>query len=291
MPLTYKKAKRLKDVGWVAMHSDLIDQDRISMYFKSSPFGSFNHSHADQNTFVLRAFGERLAIDSGYYAYGTDWENKYVRQTFAHNSITYNGGFGQKDDSKDANGNIKQFVTHLDFDAAVGDAKNAYVGNIDKFDRTIIYLRPDSYIVVDELQNDTEQTYEWWLNSRPDTMMVDGKKAHVELNGSHLNVEILAPAVSDGVFENNYINPSDGVEYYPDIESAKVTEETAAAGFDRVHFKTPSVLSTTIVATMNVNEGEENTFTKSTGENYIKLTQYGVTAYICTSSGRLDDIP
>ena len=285
-PIAYPNAHLFPDQGMVAMHSSVVNSNRTSLYFRSGQYGSYNHMHADQNAFMIEHNGNRLASKSGFYdSYHSTHDKGFTRQTFAHNSITYNGGFGQKDDSKDANGNIKQFVTHLDFDAAVGDAKNAYVGNIDKFDRTIIYLRPDSYIVVDDLENDTEQTYEWWLNARPGAMTVEGKKAHVELNGSHLNVEILAPAVEDGVFENNYINPSDGKEYYPDVESYKVTEETAEAGFDRVHFKTPSVLSTTIVATMNVNEGEENTFAKSTGENYIKLTQDGVTAYVCTSAG------
>jgi hypothetical protein len=46
-------------IGWVAMHSDLADPNRTSVYFKSSPYGSFNHSHADQNAFVIDSAGER----------------------------------------------------------------------------------------------------------------------------------------------------------------------------------------------------------------------------------------
>src|SRR5262249_45653238 len=44
-------------IGWAAMHSDLSDPARTSVYFKSSPYGSFNHSHADQNSFVVNDKG------------------------------------------------------------------------------------------------------------------------------------------------------------------------------------------------------------------------------------------
>lgn len=49
------------------MHSALADPQRVSLLFRSSPFGSLNHAHADQNSFVLYAKGEVLAMDSGVY--------------------------------------------------------------------------------------------------------------------------------------------------------------------------------------------------------------------------------
>jgi len=288
-PTDYPNSHVFIDQGMVAMHSSVVDSSRTSLYFRSGQYGSYNHMHADQNAFMIEHNGNRLASKSGFYdSYHSPHDKGFTRQTFAHNSVTYNGGFGQKDDSKDANGKIEQFVTHHRFDAAVGNAANAYVGNVDVFDRSIIYLRPDSYIVIDELQNDTAQTYEWWLNSLADTMTVSGKTAHVASGGSCLDVEMMYPNnIADGVFANDYINPSDGVEYYPDVDSYKVNEELAKAGFDRVHFKTPSALNTTIVAAMNVNEGDKKTFTKTEGTNYIKLTSKGddTAVYVCTSQG------
>ncbi|HXA46719.1 MAG TPA: DUF4962 domain-containing protein, partial [Burkholderiaceae bacterium] len=44
-------------IGWVAMHSDIGDRAQTSLYVKSSPFGSFNHSHGDQNGIVLSSGG------------------------------------------------------------------------------------------------------------------------------------------------------------------------------------------------------------------------------------------
>ena len=56
-------------IGWAAMHSDLGSPGRTSVFFKSSPYGSFNHSHGDQNGFLLSVAGQPLMIKAGWY----DW--------------------------------------------------------------------------------------------------------------------------------------------------------------------------------------------------------------------------
>jgi hypothetical protein len=63
VPLGTPHAILLSDIGWAAMHSDLGDRSRTSMYFKSSPYGSYNHSHADQNSFVIHdSFGPIVGV-------------------------------------------------------------------------------------------------------------------------------------------------------------------------------------------------------------------------------------
>lgn len=62
-PRDLPQALLMRDIGWAALHSDLADRERnIMVQFKSSPFGSFSHSHADQNSFVLEAFGRPQAL-------------------------------------------------------------------------------------------------------------------------------------------------------------------------------------------------------------------------------------
>jgi hypothetical protein len=65
-------------IGWVAIHSDIGDTNRTSFFFKSSPYGSFNHSHGDQNGFLLSVAGQPLLVKAGWYdwygsPYWTDW--------------------------------------------------------------------------------------------------------------------------------------------------------------------------------------------------------------------------
>ncbi|MEX0359615.1 MAG: heparinase II/III family protein, partial [Allomuricauda sp.] len=111
-PSSLPSSKLFEDVGWVSMHSDLGDAENdVWMLFKSSPFGSFSHSHADQNSFQINAFGESLLIDSGYYPYyGGPHHFLWTRQTRAHNAILVNGR-GQHVQSMAARGKIMDYQT------------------------------------------------------------------------------------------------------------------------------------------------------------------------------------
>ncbi|SDC26453.1 hypothetical protein SAMN02799630_00954 [Paenibacillus sp. UNCCL117] len=66
-PVEMPSAKYFEQIGTVAMHSSLMDPKRISLFFKSSPFGSLNHSHADQNNMIgISAWGT-LSNSPGLY--------------------------------------------------------------------------------------------------------------------------------------------------------------------------------------------------------------------------------
>ena len=117
----------MSDIGWVAVHSALRDADNdVWVLFKSSRFGSFSHSHADQNTFQLYAYGRALAIDSGYYpSYGTPHDNLWTRQTQAHNGILVNGR-GQPAHMWEASGQVESFERHGIITLIRGQAGGAY---------------------------------------------------------------------------------------------------------------------------------------------------------------------
>ncbi|HEX7976521.1 MAG TPA: heparinase II/III family protein, partial [Anaerolineales bacterium] len=180
-------------IGWVAMHSNLADRGRNSVYFKSSPYGSFNHSHADQNGFVINAKGQPLAIDSGYYDYynSPHWKGWY-KQTRAHNAMTFDGGQGQMHDTMAAKGKITQFETTPAFDMVTGDATQAYGGALTRAVRSMVYVRPDTLLVFDSLASDTSRTWEWNIHAM-EAMKVTGKRSiEIEKDGERLCVEVLS---------------------------------------------------------------------------------------------------
>ncbi|MBU5449833.1 DUF4962 domain-containing protein [Acetivibrio sp. MSJd-27] len=289
MPLTLPSAKRFKDIGWAAMHSDLTDQNRISLFFKSSPFGSFNHSHADQNTFVIQAFGERLAIDSGYYAYGTDWENKYVRQTFAHNGITLNGGKGQTINSFLAKGSLDEFVTHPDFDMVKGDASQAYENLLKKADRYILYVRPDTFIVIDDLESANEKgaNYEWWLNGMSGTISVyeNGTGARLTKGAAALDAQIQYPEKVNYQYSN----------IFSGADLAEVARPAAYQNSDthqRIWFETEKLPKTKMVTTLDVHRSSENPqyIASVSHGDYIELSfENGTKAYVKTTDAETVD--
>ena len=65
----------------------------------------------------------------------------------------------------DSENNSGTFVSSLD--VAVGDATKAYKGKLGKYIRTILYVRPDQYIIIDDLaaKDSSGSKFEWWLNA------------------------------------------------------------------------------------------------------------------------------
>jgi hypothetical protein len=200
LPKGTPNALLLPSTGWVAMHSSLEDDDRVSVYFKSSPppYGAFNHQHADQNGFVINAGGERLAIESGYY---DGWKTKHwwnwLHQTRAKNAITYDGGKGQiffeeTDYKKMRYGRITKFSSSPQYDITTGDATQAYDGALKRALRSLVYLRPNLLVVHDKLASDTARRWEWNIHALKKISVLSDKKIRIENAGQSLCVEMLA---------------------------------------------------------------------------------------------------
>lgn len=158
-------------IGWVAMHSNLADPLRTSVYFKSSPYGAYNHSHGDQNGLILVSGGRQLLTEAGYLDYyGSTLFNAWYRQTKAHNAITYDGGIGQLITGNTANlannARINAFSTSSTLDFAEGDAKKAYGSALTTARRKVWYLRSQNAVVVqDKLAAPVAHRWEWNLHA------------------------------------------------------------------------------------------------------------------------------
>lgn len=295
-PKGYPNGKLLKETGVAAMHSDIEDQKRISLFFRSSEIGAFNHSHPDQNSFVIQAYGENLAIDSGYYDYYySDHDRYYTRNTFAHNAITYNGGVGQElrkvngvpqndnEYNKSLKGNIEGFITTDYFDSVTGNAKESYKGNLDKAKRSIIYIRPDVFIVVDDLKykNNENTTFEFYLHGYENVQLIDNNSAKIIKGAAELNADVLYPSVT-GDYSDKFERP-DGTEYNP---SGTFAERQV---HQRVWFKTPSVNKTKMVTTLKVNKTGQTpkNVISETFTDYIKITSDDSIVYVNLTDGRV----
>jgi hypothetical protein len=189
----------LPSIGWVAMHSALADPKRVSVYFKSSPppFGAFNHQHADQNSFVVNAGGERLAIESGYYdRYKSPHWWKWLKTTQAKNAVTYDGGKGQiffeSHGRKMGYGAITRFVSAPDYDIATGDATPAYEGALRQALRSVVYLRPNLIVVHDRLASDVPRQWEWNIHALHEMEILSARKIRIQSGSQTLCVEMLS---------------------------------------------------------------------------------------------------
>lgn len=166
-PVDLADGRLFPAIGVAAMHSALEDPTTdVMVLLKSSPYGSYSHSHADQNAFYVQAGGEPLFIDSGWYPwYSSPHHDQWTRETKAHNCVTYDGGQGQVKRSKAANGQITNFVAGPDFHYAVGNATAAYGGALRRFERQVLFARPGVVFVFDDLASEEPRRWEWWLHA------------------------------------------------------------------------------------------------------------------------------
>jgi hypothetical protein len=168
--------------GWVAMHSDIGNQNRTSFYFKSSPYGSFNHSHGDQNGLLLSVAGQPLLVKAGWYDwYGSPLWTDWYHQTKSQNAVTFDGGKGQLVDGYreqlQRNGRITGFSAQSTYDYAEGDATPSYGGQLTMAKRQIWYLHNENAMLVrDKLQATVAHTYEWNMHA-PAAITVESTSA------------------------------------------------------------------------------------------------------------------
>lgn len=181
------------DIGWAVAHSDIADPDRYSVLFKSSQFGSFSHSHADQNSFFISGLGKPLLIDSGYYdGYRSRHHNGWTRQTRAHNAITYDGGKGQPIDDPGASGRLTDYWRCDGVVKLTGQAARAYGDGISRAERTLLWLPNGVVLIYDNMLADSERGWEWNFHAAGPIASPDRQSARI-LNGrAEAEIRILA---------------------------------------------------------------------------------------------------
>ncbi len=195
-PTRASSAAVFRGVGWAALHSTLDRPDGDTFFlFKSSPFGSVSHSHADQNSFAIFKGGRALAIASGYYgpAYGQPHHALWTRQTKANNCILVNGE-GQTVREAAANGRIARFQHQKALTYVCGDAAPAYFGKLTTFNRHVLFLRPGAFLVLDELAAPEAAQFQWLLHAF-EQMQTDERAGTVvsARKGAALRVKLTSP--------------------------------------------------------------------------------------------------
>jgi hypothetical protein len=196
------------DAGVVAMHDyAAAAANRSTVYFRSSRFGSFNHSHADQNAFSYVSRGQNLLVSGGYYPWYLSNHHATVgRATRYKNALTFDGGIGQAEPeaepttpgkpmlSMDARGELVNFAVSGDWTVTTGDATLAYRGwdssvkawqpLLDNALRTVAYNRKERVVVVYDWAT-SAKSRQWELNFNalgPFATQADGVK--VAYNGA-----------------------------------------------------------------------------------------------------------
>jgi len=163
-PVDIPQARLFPEVGQLAAYDRFYDHHGARIFFRSSQWGAASHAHADQNGFVIHDGGEILAPEAGYYTYcGDTYHNQFSRQTVAHNSVLVDGA-GQPR-SITSKGSVTAFFNAPQYCFFIGDASDAYGDRLSKFLRAVLFIRPDIFIVYDELAATKPSEFTWLLHS------------------------------------------------------------------------------------------------------------------------------
>lgn len=195
-PADLPQARVFPAVGIAAMHSNLAaPAENVYLLMRSSPYGAVSHAHASQNAIAIQAYGEALAISSGYYQrYGSPHHAQWTWETKAHCSVLVDGQ-GQVTRNPLSRGRIVAFDNQDEFCYAVGDATAAYGGRLKRFLRRVLFLRPALFVICDELEATGASSYQWLLHAKSE-MALDEPAGRVTISQgqARLVTTLLAPA-------------------------------------------------------------------------------------------------
>lgn len=141
--------------------------ENVGVGLRCGPFDA-GHQHDDLNGFAIHAYGDKLAIDGGYYDWwGSPHFKSYSITTLAHNTLLIDG----KCQKREANGTLAQHFDSPGFGYAVGDASapEVYHGLLKRFERRLLFLKP-GFVVTHDLVEAADQPVriDWLIHSHTD---------------------------------------------------------------------------------------------------------------------------
>ncbi len=192
------------------------DSDARYLMFEAGPYGT-GHQHEDKLGLFLFAYGRPLITEAGTYSYDRSKWRRFVLSTAAHNTIMvdglgqHRGGLrGTYEATEPLTGN---WATEDTFDWAIGVYDDGYgpvsgpdgrgLGREDDVkithERSVVFVRPDYYVVIDRLLGEGEHRYENLFNLDADEAAVDEASLRVDtLNTDAANLA-LVPVARDGL--------------------------------------------------------------------------------------------
>ncbi|MGQ9730292.1 MAG: heparinase II/III family protein [Candidatus Zipacnadales bacterium] len=140
-------------------------KDDLYLMFEAGPFGT-GHQHEDKLGIFLYGFGRILLNEAGTYTYDRSKWRRYALSTESHNTIMVDGQPQHRSgliETYQAQAPLEgNWVTTAQFDWATGVYNEGYGRDRDKsvtHERTIIFVRPDYFVVLDRLLGEGEHTY------------------------------------------------------------------------------------------------------------------------------------
>ncbi len=175
----------LRDSGYFVMRSGW-DRDARYLFFDGGPYGRW-HQHEDKLNIEVYAHGTPYIVDPGITSYYTNPWTRFYTTTQAHNTVLVDG----RAQARGRNQTIEQWTEsardstfwHSDDDSDVAAASyDAPYADLDvavRHRRAVIFVKPDYFMVFDELTGEGSHTYEALFHFMPFRLLIDSETGAV----------------------------------------------------------------------------------------------------------------
>jgi len=199
-----------------------------------------NHEHADRNSVIFKAYGDRLLHDPFQAGYVITIERWKLRLTESHTAILINGQGHIYNDGKEgtnaslAHAFVIAFHTGPGWMTVTSDVTGAYqrvTPNVSRVERTLVFLKPDVLLLLDRVEMISDPAtvqarFQVYNDDGQGSCSVDGPVFRISrpfatlraraLSGSDLKVEAktLPLSAKEGVFPFAEIGTAPGTAHY-----------------------------------------------------------------------------
>ena len=167
----------LSDSGNYYLRQDWSETSHL-LHFHCGTMGA-GHGHSDKLHVDLVAGGEDVLTDSGRYTYVVDEGRFEFKDPPAHNTITVDGKyFTVCKDSWECSKLTQPVKGQFRFTEDYEFVQGGHLGYLEDgvyVNRKVVYIRPDIYIIVDELYSGGDHSYDQYWNF--------SERGNVELSG------------------------------------------------------------------------------------------------------------
>ncbi len=202
--------------------------------------GPANHEHADRNSVIFAAYGERLFHDPFKAAYPYTEAHWVLRLTKAHTAVLVNGEGHQYHKGEEgtnpswAAAKVVAYATHAKGMMVTSDATEAYElvnADIARVDRTLVFLKPNVLLLLDRVKLKTKAVP---VQARFQ-VYGDDLKAKLQTTASTFRIErpaatLQAQSHGSGAVavraDKFQLKPEHGNHEYAEVESAAALEHT-----------------------------------------------------------------
>ena len=166
------------------------------------PFG-YGHQHEDKLSVILSAFGKPLLVEGGVYTYDASTWRSYVLSSRAHNVVLVDGLEQNRHAAPRETYVVKTplpaiWETNATFDHAAARYEEGWgpkAERLVKQTRQVFFVKPDYFVIVDELEpaDDQPHTYEALFHLDTPDAGVDGLRVATQNKGPNLTLLAFGP--------------------------------------------------------------------------------------------------